>query len=176
MRNWVNGQATLMMVRLTVATERTMALMDRIAAEYALTPAERTAAQQQRAERAAAKAKRQRVRQIQTGMEPPGQAAEPVSQAVFEALLAEAVSDFEGDPEGSERADAQALDERLPPEDLTPLSVEDEIGGRSLAEIAAAACRLTGIEPEPGVVRGGRRGGGGRGDGAGGDGAGSGAG
>ena len=60
------------------------------------------------------------------------------------------MSDFEGDDkEGSERADAQALDERLPAEDLTPMSVEDEIGGRSLAEIAEAACRLTGIEPEP---------------------------
>ena len=46
-----------MMIRLTVATERTMALMDRIAAEFELTPAERTAAQRQRAERAAAKAR-----------------------------------------------------------------------------------------------------------------------
>ena len=31
------------------------------------------------------------------------------------------------------------------------MSVEDEIGGRSLAEIAAEACRLTGISPEPGL-------------------------
>jgi len=51
------------------------------------------------------------------------------------------VTDFEGDEAGSERADAQALDERLPPEHLTPLSVENEI--------AEAACRLMGIEPEP---------------------------
>src|SRR5271165_4163803 len=150
-RNWMNGQSALMMIRLTVATERTMALMDRIADESKLTPAERTAAQRQRAERAAAKARRQHARQIQTGTEPPAKAGKPVGRSVHEVLLAEAVSDFEGDPEGSERADAQALDERLPPEDLTPVSVEDEIGGRSLAEIAAEACRLTGIEPEPGL-------------------------
>jgi len=101
-----------------------------------------------------------RVRQIQTGMEPPGQAAEPVSQAVFEALLAEAVSDFEGDsdfdgdPEGSERADAQALDERLPPEDLTPLSVEDEIGGRSLAGDRRGGVPADGDRAGARVVRG----------------------
>src|SRR5271165_6802671 len=138
-RNWMNGQSALMMIRLTVATERTMALMDRIADESKLTPAERTAAQRQRAERAAAKARRQHARQVQTGTEPPAKAGKPVGRSVHEVLLAEAVSDFEGDPEGSERADAQALDERLPPEDLTPVSVDDEIGGRSLAEIAAAA-------------------------------------
>ena len=148
-RNWVNGQSALMMIRLTVATERTLALMDRIADESKLTPAERTAAQRQRAERAAAKERRQHARQIQTGTEPPAKAGKPAGRSVHEVLLAEAVADFEGDEAGSERADAQALDERLPPEDLTPMSVEDEIGGRSLAEIAEAACRLMGIEPEP---------------------------
>src|SRR5271165_2749778 len=97
-RNWVNGQSALMMIRLTVATERTMALMDRIADESKLTPAERTAAQRQRAERAAAKARRQHARQIQTGTEPPAKAGKPVGRSVHEVLLAEALSDFEGDP------------------------------------------------------------------------------
>ena len=65
--------------------------------------------------------------------------------------LAQALGENEGDADGTEAPDGAACDAVLPPEDFAHPSVEAEIGGRSLAEIAEEACRLTGVAPEPGL-------------------------
>ena len=66
------------------------------------------------------------------------------------AVLSAVLGANEGDAQGAEALDAApAGDAHLPPEDLAQVSVEAEIGGRSLAEIAAEACRVTGVAAEP---------------------------
>ena len=156
--DWLAGPDSLMMLRLTTATQRTMALLLRLDAEYALTPAQREAAWKRRVVRRRPPARP--APQAPAAPQPAAPAApagqwtppreEDASPAVLNALVIEAVTDFEGDPEGTERAEAlPGIDAPLAEESLTPLSVEDEIAGRSLAEIAAAACKVIGVAPAP---------------------------
>ena len=65
-------------------------------------------------------------------------------------MITDAVTDFEGKPEGKP-ADGTEEADRLAG-DLAAPGIEDEIGTRSLAEIAKEACEAIGIEPAPELV------------------------
>ena len=65
-------------------------------------------------------------------------------------MITDAVTDFEGKPEGKP-ADGTEEADRLAG-DLAAPRIEDEIGTRSLAEIAKEACEAIGIEPAPELV------------------------
>ena len=152
-RNWFGGFDALMLTRLTVATERTMVMERRIDGEYALSHAERSAAQK----RHAAEARRlRRQRQKQAAAAPaevqiPGPVG-PKALSAIVAVLAAALGQHEGDKAAAGPDDVAAqCDAGLAPEGFAPVSVEAEIGGRSLGEVAAEACRVIGITPEPGL-------------------------
>ena len=150
--DWFNGLDALMMARLAVATERTILLEQRINAERALTPDERNAAQ--KAHAVAARRRRPRRAGAPAGAAPGAAIPQAVAPAVLTTMvsgLAQALGENEGDADGTEAPDGAACDAALPPEDFAHPSVEAEIGGRSLAEIAEEACRLTGVAPEPGL-------------------------
>ena len=158
--DWLAGPDSLMMLRLTTATQRTMMLLLRLDAEYALTPAQREAAWKRRVVRRKPPARPAPQAPAAPPPQPPPQAAqagqwtsprdEDASPAVLNALIIEAVTDFEGDPEGTEPAEALlGADAPLAEESLTPVSVEDEIAGRSLAEIADEACKVIGVAATP---------------------------
>ena len=112
-RNWCAGHDVLMMARIALATERTMVLERRIDAEFALTDAERSAAQKKHA--AAAK-RRPRPRAPQTGAGLlPGPIAPGMLSTVV-AVLSAALGANEGDAQGTEALDAAAdSDAHLPP-------------------------------------------------------------
>ena len=155
-RNWFGGFDALMLTRLTVATERTMVMERRIDGEYALSHAERSAAQK----RHAAEARRLRRQRKKAEAAPaevqiPGPVG-PKALSAIVAVLAAALGQHEGDRQAAGPDDAAAqCDAGLAPEGFAPVSVEAEIGGRSLGEVAAEACRVIGITPEPGLFRGG---------------------
>ena len=154
--NWLDGPGSLMMLRLTVATQRTMVLLRRIDGEFDLTPAERNALWKRRPRRR---------RAVPAKAAAPGApqaapvAAAPVPVPVPpDATLAQTFELLKGtlddlqDEDKETREPKEALpgcDAGLADEDLTPVSVEDEIGDRSLAEIAAEACKVTGVVPTP---------------------------
>ena len=151
--DWAFANA-MMTLRLTVSTERTMALHWRLDEESRLTDAERRAAWRRRLpprRKAKSKAAEKDAGQAAPpGEDAPGDAPGPgrVSEAAAAAvmtMITDAVTDFEGKPEGKP-ADGTEEADRLA-RDLAAPGIEDEIGGRSLAEIAKEACEVIGIEP-----------------------------
>ena len=156
--DWAFANA-MMTLRLTVSTERTMALHWRLDEESRLTDA---AAAGGVAAAAAAAAQGQveggregRRAGRAAGADAPGDAPGPgrVSEAAAVAvmtMITDAVTDFEGKPEGKPANGTEEAD-RLA-RDLAAPGIEDEIGGRSLAEIAKEACEVIGIEPAPELI------------------------
>ena len=161
--DWAFANA-MMTLRLTVATERTMALQWRLDEESLLTPQQRTAAWRRRLPpRRKAKPKAEKdagqaapapgdappTQQDAPGVAPgeaagPGRVSEAAAAAVM-TMITDAVTDFDGKPEGKP-ADGTEEADRLA-RDLAAPRIEDEIGSRSLAEIAKEACEVIGIAP-----------------------------
>ena len=133
-RAWFNAVGTLMFARLGNAARRTCALEERIQHEMGLTPGGRDAAEAKRA--AEAKARRERPRRHEPDVLP-----EEAADALADAAG--------GDP--AALPPEQDVIVGAAPEMLREPSVEDELGDRTMAEVAAAACAVTGVDYEPAV-------------------------
>src|SRR5271165_1432790 len=157
-RNFLDGPGGMMMLRLTTATERTMLLLVRLDDERALPEARRDAIWKRRSRRSRPVARAPQApapaatatQAASVAAPPPGQPSD-MSLGQAYALLAGSMDDIEG---MEKRGEDPALvgDTHARDESLSMLSVEEEIGDRSLAEIAKAACRVVGMVPAAKLV------------------------
>ena len=147
--DWAFANA-MMTLRLTVSTERTMALHWRLDEESLLTDAERRAAWRRRLpprRKAKSKAAEKDAGQAAPPGDAPGDAPGPgrVSEAAAAAvmtMITDAVTDFEGKPEGKP-ADGTEEADRLA-RDLAAPGIEDEIGGARWPRSPKRRARLSG--------------------------------